>query len=342
MTKRILIVNVNWVGDIIFSTPFIRTVRMANPDARIACLVHPRCVGMLESNPRLDEIIIYDEEGSHKGVIGKAGLVFELRKGRFDTAFILHRSFTKALLTWMAGIPERVGYATKNRGGILTTVVEDPETECHKVEYFLNIARAAGMKPDSLSYEFFVEPSDRAFVAELLAKNGITGKDKVVVLCPGGNWDPKRWPKERFASLADLLTEKAAARIVISGSAKDVALAQEVKGLMKNSSVVTAGETTLRQLGALLGRADLVVANDSGPMHIAVAMKTKTIALFGPTSPRLTGPYGEGSYIVIEGKAGTKEAACEVPCYDVSCGSNDCMKGIDVADVMGKAMEMLG
>lgn len=341
MIKRILIVNVNWVGDVIFSTPFIRAVREAYPEAYIACLLHPRCTEMLEGNPRLDEIIIYDEKGKHKGLIGKIKLIMILRKKRFDTAFLLHRSFTKALITFLAGIPKRVGYPTKNREGILTKSVDGPDEAQHKVEYFLNIARAVNIRPSDVSYEFVVNEAGRKFVKELLAKEGIGDKDPVVVLCPGGNWDPKRWPKENFASLGDLLSEKAGTRIIISGAAKDVALAESIQAIMKHRPVITAGKTTLKQLGALLERANLVVANDSGPMHIAVAVKARTIALFGPTSPLLTGPYGKGNYRVMVGKPPVKDPACEVPCYDVTCKKSMCMADICVADVLSKAREML-
>ena len=341
MIKRILIVNVNWVGDVIFSTPFIRAVREAHPNAYIACLLHPRCTEMLEANPRLNEIIVYDEEGKHKGLVGKMKLILDLRKKHFDTAFLLHRSFTKAFITFLAGIPERVGYLTKKRGGILTKAIEAPDEEQHKVEYFLNIARAVNIRPSDVSYEFFVGDADRRSVKELLAKEGIGDKDSVIVLCPGGNWDQKRWPKENFAELGDLLSEKTGAGIIISGAAKDAALAESIRAMMKNRPVIIAGRTTLKELGALLERANLVIANDSGPMHIAVAVKAKTIALFGPTSPSLTGPYGKGNYRVMVGKSPVKDPACEVPCYFVTCKKNACMADICVADVLSKAREML-
>ncbi len=341
MNKRILIVNVNWVGDVLFSTPFIRSVRQAHPGAYIACLLHPRCAEMLEGNPHLNEIIVYDEKGRHKGLIGKTMLIISLRNKRFDTAFLLHRSFTKALIIYLAGIPSRIGYPTKNRGGILTKAVDMPVEEQHKVEYFLNIARAANIIPSDVSYEFAVGDADRKAVKELLAKEGIGEKDPIVVLCPGGNWDPKRWPKESFAHLGDLLAEKTGVRIVISGAAKDASLAESIHAMMKSRPIITAGRTTLKQLGALLERAKLVVANDSGPMHIAVAVKAPTIALFGPTSPLLTGPYGKGNYHVMVGKASGKDPACEVPCYDITCNANTCMADICVADVLSKAREKM-
>ncbi|MDD5136731.1 MAG: lipopolysaccharide heptosyltransferase II [Candidatus Omnitrophica bacterium] len=336
MKKRILIVNVNWIGDTLFSTPFIRAVRDAYPDSYIACLLHPRCVEMLELNPRLDEIIIYDEEGVHKGLFGKLALIASLRKKRFDTAFLLHGSFTKAFIAFLAGIKERVGYPTKKRQMLLTKVVEAPSEELHKVEYFLNIARAYGLAPKSVSYEFFIDDSHKRFIAGLLRESGVSEGDRIVVLCPGGNWDPKRWPKENFAALADTLAKEYGVRIVISGARKDLRLAEEIRGMMKAKPIIIAGRMTLKELGALFLHAGLVIANDSGPMHLAVAMKARTIALFGPTSPAITGPYGEGRYKVI-----SKNDTCDIPCYDVTCRDNRCMAAIKVEDVLKEAKEAL-
>ena len=334
--KRILIVNVNWLGDVIFSTPFIKAVRDAYPDSYISSLVHPRCIEILKDNPRIDEIIIYDEEGTHRSLLGKLKLIAYLRNKKFDTAFILHRSFTKALITSLAGVKERIGYPTKHRGAFLTKQVEIPEDETHKVEYFLNLARSAGINVRNIAYEFFIKDSDRRKIALFLKESNISDKDLLVVLCPGGNWDPKRWKKENFAALADLLIEKLNAKIVISGAKKDMRLSEEIKKLMKDKPIISCGNTTLKELGALLERANLVVANDTGPMHIAVAMKTNVIALFGPTSPGLTGPYGKGNYRVI-----WKNKECEVPCYDMSCTDNRCMALITAEEVFKEAKDML-
>ncbi|MDP3730127.1 MAG: lipopolysaccharide heptosyltransferase II [Candidatus Omnitrophota bacterium] len=334
--KRILIVNVNWIGDVIFSTPFIRAVRGAYPDGYIACLLHPRCVDILKGSPRIDEIIIYDEEGKHKGIIGKLMLVSYLRKSRFDIAFILHRSFTKALLTFLAGIKERVGYPTKKRGLLLTRTIDLPEEEAHKVEYFLGLARGFGIKMRENSYEFFVQDADRESVKKFLKERGIADNDRLIVLCPGGNWGPKRWSKKNFAGLADMLAGGLNAKIVLSGAKKDAVLVEDIRLIMKSIPVILCGLTTLKELGALLERANLVVANDSGPMHLAVAMKSNVIALFGPTSPGLTGPYGKGNYRVI-----FKNEECDVPCYDVSCSDNRCMKAITVEDVFKEAEKFI-
>ncbi|MFA6078298.1 MAG: lipopolysaccharide heptosyltransferase II [Candidatus Omnitrophota bacterium] len=334
--KRILIVNVNWVGDIIFSTPFIKALRDAEPGSHIACLLHPRCKDMLEGDPRIDEVILYDEEGIHKSLIGKARLVRELRRKHFDTSYILHRSFTKALLTWLAGIKHRIGYATKGRGFLLTTALKEPVESIHKVEYFLALAHSQGIKVTDVSYEFFVGAADRMFVKELLAELGVSESDRLVVICPGGNWDPKRWPAENFAKLSDLLIEKFKVKVVAAGGLKDIKLAEGIQKKMRFPLAIASGKTDLKQLGALLERAQLVIANDTGPMHIGVAMKTKVIALFGPTSPKLTGPYGRGDYHVI-----SKVRECNIPCYDKTCTYNSCMAEISVEDVFKEAEELL-
>lgn len=336
MGKKILIINVNWIGDVLFTTPFIKSVKEAYPDSHIACLLHPRCLGMLEGNPRLDEIIIYDEEGEHKSIIGKLKLIKILRNKKFDKAFILHRSFTKALLAYLAGIEERIGYPTKNRGWLLTKNAEEPIDEMHKVEYFLNLARADDIVPADRSYEFFIKDADRDYIKNFLAEHGVRENGLLAVLCPGGNWDPKRWPGENFAKLADMLIEKKGASVVISGALKEMKLAEEIKAMMKGRAIIASGKTTLKQLGALLERADIVIANDTGSMHIAVSMKTRVIALFGPTSPKITGPYGKGDYKVISGYSG-----CEVPCYDMTCKSNRCMASISAEDVFAAAEKML-
>jgi len=334
--KRILIISVNWIGDVIFTTPFIKAVRDAYPDSYIACLIHPRCREMIESNPRLNEIMIYDEEGAHRSLWGKIGLIRMLKNKNFDTVFILHRSFTRALLAYMAGIRERIGYSTKHRSLLLTKAVEEPPEALHKVEYFLNLAKTAGIDARANSYEFFVRDPDRQSIRRLLQEEGVGDTDMLITICPGGNWDPKRWPKENFAKVADLLAEKLGARIAIAGAAKDIGLAGEIRAMMKAKPVMTCGKTTLRQLAALLERSGLVVANDTGPMHIAVSMKTNVIALFGPTSPRLTGPYGTGSYRVI-----SRNDTCDIPCYDSTCRENRCMAAITVEEVFRAAEEML-
>jgi len=335
--KRILIIEVNWLGDVLFSTPFIKAVKGHYKDSYLAVLVVPGCVEVLTLNPHVDKVIAFDEDGAHKGIIGKIRLIAELRKERFDIAFILHRSFTRALIALLSGIGSRVGYFTRKRALILSKPIEVPVKEMHKVEYFLNIASSMGMDTGDKSYEFHFGGDDKFYIESFLFDKGVTADDKIVVINPGGNWNPKRWPEESFAQLIDALTDAFGAKVVITGAAKDIPLAEEISNMTHKKPLISCGKTTIKRLGALLSKAKLVISNDSGPMHLAVAVGAKVIALFGPTSPELTGPYGDGDYVVIR-----KAKDCDVPCYDLSCTDNKCMRLITVDDVMKEARGMLG
>jgi len=341
MKNKILIVNVNWLGDVVFSTPFIRAIRRNFSDSHIACMVVPRCKEVLELNPNIDELIIYDEDGDCKSLAGKLRFTRQLRNKGFDRVFLLHRSFTRALIVWLAGIPERIGYFYKKRAFLINKNIDSPGGSLHRADYFLGLAKGYGLEVDNGPCDFAVSDEDRNRAAAFLEEAGISRDDLIVVLNPGGNWMPKRWPKENFAKLADSLIEKFSAKVLITGSGKDRALAQDIAGSMKARPVICCGETTLRQFAALVKRADLVISNDSGPLHIAAAVKKSgVIGLYGPTSPKITGPYapdGLSNYIVIH-----KKIDCSIPCYTYDCNEYRCMEAISVNEVLEAAGTILG
>jgi len=334
--KKILIISVNWLGDVLFTTPFIKAIRKRFPASHIACMVMPRCKEMLEDNPNVDEIIIYDEDHIHKSLMGKFKLILSLRKKRFNTAFILHRSFTKALITFLSGIRVRIGYSTKKRGLLLTSAIEEPVEEMHKIEYFLRIASECGADTHDKDYEFFVNKDEKDAVDHFLKSEGVNRGDIIVVINPGGNWLPKRWPKEKFAKLSRKMIDELGARVVITGAKKDIPLSEEIESLSRAKVINACGKTSLKRLGAFMERADLVVSSDSGPMHLATSVKSKVIALFGPTSNAITGPYGTGHFEVIR-----KNIGCPVPCYNFGCRDHKCMDAITVDEVFTKAKEVL-
>ena len=327
--KKILIFNVNWLGDVVFSSPFIRAVRDTLPDSYIVCAVPPRCKEILEANTRINEIIVFDEGGPEKSFLGKIRFALRLRRERFDSAFILHRSLTRALITFIAGVKTRIGYDTKRRGFLLTNKVKSPQGDIHKVEYFLGLAGAMGADISKKNYEFFITETDRKRAAHILEDKGVGYGDRIVALNPGGNWDPKRWPVDRFADLADRLVEKYGVKVLITGAEKDRVLAEEISKGMRNKPISICGKTKLRELASIFERAKLVISGDSGPMHIAVSTGANVVALFGPTSTDITGPYGRGNYIVIK-----KDIGCDIPCYDFTCRDNRCMKTISTDDVL--------
>jgi len=326
--KRILIVNVNWIGDTIFVTPFIRAVREKYPKAYIAILTHPRCCEILEGNPNIDDIISYDEKKQHGNLLKKFAMIAYLRSKNFDTAFILRRSLGRTLLLLFSKIPVRVGYASKRAGFLLTRRVNPPSHAMHKVEYFLNLAKSVGIEPESRNYQVMISEMDMEKAGRILKDAGIKNQ-AFVALNAGGNWGPKRWPPADFAKLGDEIYEKLGKVIVLTGAKKDIALAESISGLMRHKPVILCGKTDLKTLGAVFKKAAAVISNDSGPMHVAVAAGSKVVAIFGPTSPKLTGPYGDGRYIVLH-----KDIGCRIPCYDTKCKDNRCIKAVTVGDVV--------
>lgn len=337
MIKRILIVEVNWLGDVLFSTPMIRAVREKFKDAHIACMAVPRVKGILENNPCINEIIIYDEKEREKSLFGKLRFIRALRRRRFDLAILLHRSLTRTLLAFFAGVKMRAGYVTAKRRFFLTLPVEPPERDLHKVDYFLNIAGALGCDVSRGTCEFFVKGADRKYINDELSRENISEKDFLIVLNPGGNWPPKRWKEENFAKLADALIKNYNAKVAFSGGGSDSARNGRIKEMMKEKPAILSGKTNLKELGALMERANLVISGDSGPLHIAAAVGSDVIALFGPTSPELTGPRGSAGCRIVR-----KTEGCEIPCYELDCSDYKCMDAITVDDVLRVVKELHG
>ena len=337
-SKRILIFNVNWLGDVLFSTATIRNIRRNFPDSFIACIIPSRCYPVLKGNPHLDEIIIFDEKDRHKGMLSRLDFVKLIKSKKFDMVFLLHRSLTRALICRLAGIPKRIGYYTKKRGFLLTKKITMPKIDTiHRIDFYLNIIEKAGLKVEDRYTEFFINHEDENAVVDFLKKNHLREDDFIAVLNPGGNWGPKRWPKEYWGELADMLVTAFKAKIILSGSQNDLNLANQIKKIMKEEPVITCGVLNLKQLAALAKRSDLFITGDTGPLHIANAIGAKRIiALFGPTSPSLTGPFPVKNTIVIQ-----KDVNCKIPCYKVNCKDNRCMKAIISKDVLAEAKKIL-
>jgi heptosyltransferase II len=328
--KRIVVFNVNWLGDVLFSTAVIRNIRSNYPASYIACIIPGRCVPVLEGNPYINEIIVFDEKGRHKGLFGKLVFIRELKKKRFDCVFLLHRSMTRAFITWAAGIGERIGYVTAKRSIFLTKKITPPDiNRVHRIDYYLGVIAGAGLAVKDRHTNFFCSEADREFVERFLQDRSVGPGDAIVGLNPGGNWGPKRWQKEKFAELADKLARETGARIIFTGSPEDKDLVSEIMSLMRSPADSACGILSLKQFAALCPRLSAFITADSGPLHIAnAAGAKKIIALFGPTHPRLTGPVPEERVVILQ-----KDTGCSIPCYKVDCSDNRCMKAISVEDV---------
>lgn len=327
--KSILVVNVNWVGDVILSSPIFTALKETYPQARVSCLAVPRVKEILESIPGVDEVILYDEQGVHKTPAAKLRLIFELARRHFDIAFLLHRSWTRAFLVFLAGIPRRVGYDTKGRGWLLTHKVSPLDSGAHRLDHYLHVLESFGVKVKNRQSSLVVFDQARDEIQAVLEKHGVAEEDFLVVINPVGNWNLKRWPARNFTLLIDRLTAQEKVKVVLCAAPADTAEVQEIEASVQRRVINLAGQTTFKQLVALLQRAHLVISADSGPLHIAHSVGTDVIGLWGPTRPEVTGPRGRGRAWILQHDVGCNRR----PCYYLQCPDNVCMQAVTVEEV---------
>ncbi len=331
--ERILIFTKNWLGDVIFEEPFIRSLKNKFPESYIVCVTNYRCKDILDANPYVDETVAFDDRGRDKGIIPKIRLIFLLRKKKLTKAFILHRSFSRALIIFFSSIPQRYGYGTKKRAFLLTSSIKEPNDKLHRIDYFLNILKATGNyvdKPHMDRYQFYIKEEDKEFSENLLQSISLAPYT-FVSIHPGANWPPKRWPRKNIIDCVNKINERYNIPIVITGAKDDEEAAREIISAASGRKLISlCGRTTIRQLGAVFSFSCLVISGDSGPLHVASGVGVPVIALFGPTDPDITGPRGKKEYFIIK----NVPAKCKIPCYDEQCSSNECMSGITADSVL--------
>ncbi len=325
---RILIINQNWMGDVLFSTPAIRAIRKKFPNAFISCLVPERAADVLRHNPRLNEVLIYNERASLVSFMEPLRVFGLLSKRQFDSVFMFHRSRSKSFLCKLAGIRTRIGYERKGQK-FLTQAVPLPPQPLHKTDYFLNLVEAAEIPADGRVPDFEVTQDEIESLDKKLAGKGVARGENFIVIHPGGNWNLKRWPVAHFFRLLELFFKQTPWKAVVCGARSEKGLADEIVARFSDGRAVSlSGETSLGELAALLKRARFLVSNDSGPIHLAASQKTKILGLFGPTSRELTGPISDGPVRIL-----SKDVGCRVPCYFHDCDYRVCMELITPEEV---------
>jgi heptosyltransferase II len=301
---RILVRATNWLGDAVMSLPALGAIRDRYPQAHLAVLARPWVADLYQGEGLADEIIPYEA----RGLRGRWRLASRLRKQRFDAAVLFPNSFDSALVVWMAGIPNRIGYDCDGRGFLLTRALPRPlkgEIPAHEVFYYLELVRRAGMLED-LPQQPVVElrgaPEAGCRGAKLFEQLGVAGL--VIGISPGAqNSRAKQWLPERFVETACRLAGVLEASVAVFGSAREIELCCGVAAQIRRAGVPVislAGETTLAQFIALAAACRVFVTNDSGAMHVASALGVPTVAIFGPTEYLATSPAGSRSVMVRE------------------------------------------
>lgn len=325
--RRILIIKPGAVGDLLQMTPVIRALHSAFPGAGITLLVgQGSTASLFRHHPAISRVVVFDRQGKHRSLPALWRFLGDLRRSGFDLVLNFQRSNLRTWLFTLASLPARVLVYHKSRSRTI-----------HAVANYLETLAPLGISITDLSLDFHPgEEADR-FSREFFSRNGLDRK-RVVALNPGATHSVNRWPAKRFAELADLLHDRLSIPALVVGGPDDAPLAREIVERSRVKPLSLAGSTSLLELGAILRRCNAVVSGDTGPMHLAAAVNTPVVALFGAADPLRTGPVG-GPHRIIQALG----VDC-VPCRSRTCGRAaplECMDRITADQVLKVIGELL-
>jgi heptosyltransferase II len=361
--RRILVRGTNWLGDAVMTTPALLRLREKFPDAHIALLTPDKLRDLWLHHPAVNETLSF-APGENIFMVGN-----KLRAGKFDLALVLPNSPRSAMETWLAGIPQRVGYTRPWRNFFLTQtiapradalkmrkrtiseirqlvaadgsqrsnsvsrVLPNAAANAHQIHEYLHLAAALGASPEPLAPQLFVTPEEIELVKHKFGLEKMT--EPIFGLNPGAEYGPaKRWPAERFIAAAKRIQQQTNCAWILFGGKTDLPITNQIESAIRHSSFVIrnlAGQTSLRELMALLKLCRVLLTNDTGPMHVAAALGTPVVVPFGSTSPELTGPGlpGDARHRLLK-----SDAPCS-PCFLRECPIDfRCMNGISVERVV--------
>jgi len=279
--KKILIFSFSRIGDVVLSTAVISPLREHFPDSEISILTGKGSSDMLWGDPRISEIITYDNKGLHKGFSGRIRLIKELRARKFGLIIDLRDSFWSRL----------IGGAHWGANPLLKL---NPEYgKMHAVDRYLDILRVNGLKVVHSAPEIPISIFEKEQAREFLLRKNVKKDDVVIGIHPGGSWQYKLWPLKKFAALGDMMVQKYNARLLVFAGPDETYLQLKMSELMKSSPIIIKG-VSLRELAAIIQKCRIYIGNDTGPMHIAAAVGARVVSIFGSTDARRSDPMGMG------------------------------------------------
>ena len=339
-TKRILIRSANWVGDAIMTTPAMQVIRRNFPHAHITLLAKPWVMPVFLNNPYVDELMVYAADRRHKGSRGVLRLARDLKKRNFELAILFQNAFEAALIAWMAGIPQRLGFTTDGRTPLLTHRIRSWPglKKGHLVDYYLGLLSGAGLNTGHRRLAVFLTPEEQVESRKTLHALGIGADRKIIGINPGATYGTaKRWPKERFIELSRRLISEQHVHVLIFGGPGEAQLGQAIAAQVGPDCTNLCNRTTLREAMGLIHCCHAFVTNDSGLMHAAAALDVPQAAIIGPTDPIATGPVNPASRLV------QAVGSCYLaPCLLSHCPiDHRCMTSIGVSMVHATVTELL-
>lgn len=341
---NILIVKLSAVGDVVHTLPALAALRRLYPQGHITWVIEEAAADLIVGHPDLDRVVVFRRKpwisDIRRGNLKEVGRDVKsfyktLRDRPYDLVIDFHGLFKSAVIVVASGGRRKLGYdSLQELSGLFYNEKIPEDMGKHAVDRYLDFLSYLGAKHEQPSFLIPVGPENKAHVTTLLQEQGIT--TPFIAVNPVALWDTKLWDRRKFADLAARIVQECGLPTVFTGSLNEKSYITDIQGLVPSKSIVDlAGKTSLKDLACLYGMAELVITTDSGPMHMAAAMETPVVALFGPTDPARTGPYGEGHTVV------RSSLPCS-PCFRKQCDPCRCMEAIGVDDVFDAVKNTLG
>ncbi len=329
--RRFLVVTTTGLGDTLWGTPGIRALRQSFPNAYIAVLTSPIGKELLKNNPAIDELFVFKKPH----LFSFFSLYSALRKREISEILLFHAS-QRLIFPFCALLnPEKfIGTRGLNKGlDFLFTKTLDASA-IHEIERRLKIVKECGAQILDHSLELTLSQEDEKLAEQFLAEKKISSILPLVGLHPGSKDEFKRWPEEHFIEVGNRLVRHLGCQIIVTGNAEEQQLVERIASKIQGARAL-AGKLSLGSLAALMRRLSVMISNDTGPMHMAFAMKTPTVALFSPTDPKLCGPYFSTNSLVL-----SKKRTCE-PCLRKKCAAPFCLLQISPQEVYDAALKLI-
>jgi heptosyltransferase-1 len=346
---KILIVKLSAIGDVIHTLPALNALRDSYPQAHITWLVEEAAADLVIGHRALDRVIVSRRKRwirqlrsprRRQALTEIRRFWQELRDTCYDVVIDFQALLKSSLLVWLAKGTRKIGFDKgmqhqEHSHLFLNERIPPVDMDVHALTRGLMLILAIGVNADRIIYDVPVSGEDHYRVGSLLERHGINGNRPLVAVNPVALWETKLWLNDRFAALADHLIKEKGADVVFTGAAHDRPVVDAILTMMTEPAVSLAGETSLKMLAALYHRSAMLVTTDTGPMHLAAAVSTPVVALFGPTAPWRTGPFGEGHRIV-------RTAPSCSPCFKRRCDRQQwcCMQDITVEMVMDEVCQL--
>lgn len=353
-----LVVNPFGIGDVIFSTPLVAALKAIHPDSSIGYVCNKRAAEVIRSNPDVSRLFVYEKDDfrSQLGASKLEGIrkiwrfLKAIKAERFDIMIDLSLNYQCSMLLALIGVRRRYGLNYRDRGRFLTGKIDiDGFGDKHVVEHYLDILTLLGVDPANhrARARVFLTEADRTWAEQFLSQNGVGPNDVLVAVIPGcgASWgrdaSRRRWSAERFSKVCDALIDKRGVKVILLGDVREATLCETVQKGMKHKAIMACGRTTIGDFLGLISRCDVVLTNDGGPLHMAVAAGVRTVSIFGPVDEKTYGPYPIGrDHVVIS----RKDVPCR-PCYRkfkyADCTHRQCLEKITVEEVLGAVEKAL-